>query len=107
MSIRGFKLTSHWVFVGNDEGFSIGAHAAGVAGSFIQEMNNGQKIARITGLDPAGIGFDEDRLETVLDKSDADFVDVIYYTIIRFTFSNPTDAVKCGNALMHIIGYPL
>jgi dihydroxyacetone kinase DhaKLM complex PTS-EIIA-like component DhaM len=76
MSIRGLKLTSHLVFVGN-EGFSIGAHAAGVAGSFIQEMNNGQKIARITGLDPAGIGFDEDRLQTVLDKSDADFVDVI------------------------------
>jgi dihydroxyacetone kinase DhaKLM complex PTS-EIIA-like component DhaM len=76
MSIRGLKLTSHLVFVWN-EGFSIGAHAAGVAGSFIQEMNNGQKIARITGLDPAGIGFDEDRLETVLDKSDADFVDVI------------------------------
>ncbi|XP_071827843.1 pancreatic lipase-related protein 2-like isoform X2 [Apostichopus japonicus] len=57
-------------------GHSLGAHLAGYVGE------NLSGIRRITGLDPAGPGFDEDQLifeaECKLDPSDADFVDVIH-----------------------------
>uniref|UniRef100_A0A8D8Z5M2 Lipase member H-B n=1 Tax=Cacopsylla melanoneura TaxID=428564 RepID=A0A8D8Z5M2_9HEMI len=55
-------------------GHSLGAHVSGATGA-----NCKQKIARITGLDPAGPGFQvilgKDRK---LDESDAQFVDVIH-----------------------------
>ncbi len=63
-------------------GFSLGAHAAGVIGNRVQRITNGQKIARITGLDPAGPSFDPpngllpEDTSRILDSSDADFVDV-------------------------------
>ncbi|XP_020607531.1 pancreatic lipase-related protein 2-like isoform X2 [Orbicella faveolata] len=58
-------------------GFSLGAHVAGYAGRHLQ-ANNGIKLGRITGLDPAGplhINVDADLR---LDKNDADQVDVIH-----------------------------
>ncbi|KAG4068150.1 hypothetical protein HA402_001575 [Bradysia odoriphaga] len=55
-------------------GHSLGAHAAGFAGSFLQPT----KVARITGLDPASPKFDGTGEDSRLDTSDANFVDVIH-----------------------------
>lgn len=51
-------------------GFSLGAHVCGFIG---KQM----KLKRITGLDPAGPVFKDAATSGRLDKSDADFVDVI------------------------------
>ncbi len=51
-------------------GHSLGAHVCGYVG---KEM----KLARITGLDPAGPLFGQRATER-LDKSDAEFVDIIH-----------------------------
>ncbi|CAL8129390.1 unnamed protein product [Orchesella dallaii] len=63
-------------------GFSLGGHVAGVAGYTVLNKTN-SKVGRITGLDPAGPSFDyngelpPDRTK-VLDKEDAEFVDIIH-----------------------------
>ncbi|XP_013414568.1 pancreatic triacylglycerol lipase-like [Lingula anatina] len=54
-------------------GHSLGAHISGYAGAYL-----GGKIARITGLDPAGPFFESYPPIVRLDKSDAKFVDVIH-----------------------------
>ncbi|XP_017792811.1 PREDICTED: uncharacterized protein LOC108574698 [Habropoda laboriosa] len=53
-------------------GFSLGAHVAGFAGA---ELAN---VSRITGLDPAGPLFETQDPRARLDKTDANFVDVIH-----------------------------
>lgn len=56
-------------------GHSLGAHTAGYAGMFTKSG----KVSRITGLDPALPGFTDDQQPNrMLDKSDAQFVDVIH-----------------------------
>ncbi|XP_053394932.1 pancreatic triacylglycerol lipase-like isoform X2 [Mercenaria mercenaria] len=58
-------------------GWSLGAHLAGYAGEEIKKSDN--LLGRITGLDPASLGFTGDGKKRVrLDKSDASFVDVIH-----------------------------
>ncbi|CAL4134943.1 unnamed protein product, partial [Meganyctiphanes norvegica] len=60
-------------------GFSTGAQMAGFTGKFInQQYSSLGKIARITGLDPAGPLFFGVPAEERLDKGDATFVDVIH-----------------------------
>ena len=59
-------------------GFSLGAHVAGFAGKKVQEGGKKKIVGRITGLDPANLGFDYDSAKVRLDKTDADFVDIIH-----------------------------
>lgn len=54
-------------------GHSLGAHAAGYAGSRITP-----RVSRITGLDPAGPYFEWTDPRVRLDPTDAQFVDIIH-----------------------------
>jgi len=72
-------------------GHSLGAHVCGFLSNKLQE-NGGKRMERITGLDPAGIDWTTrlvgvmkvepilplPHVDTRLDASDADFVDVIH-----------------------------
>ncbi|XP_050677746.1 pancreatic lipase-related protein 3-like [Leptidea sinapis] len=58
-------------------GHSLGAHVAGVAGEKVKQ-DTGQTIGRITGLDPAGPCFSNVTLDNRLDKTDAEYVDIIH-----------------------------
>ncbi|XP_050298571.1 phospholipase A1 member A-like isoform X2 [Anthonomus grandis grandis] len=55
-------------------GHSLGAHVAGMGGSSVV----GQRVGRITGLDPAGPGYGDIKEELRLDSQDALLVDVIH-----------------------------
>jgi len=71
---REFKLSiDRWQFVGH----SLGAHLSGWISRRLQDV--GGKVARITALDPAGVGFREPGGERErLDSSAATLVDVIH-----------------------------
>ncbi|XP_059491254.1 pancreatic triacylglycerol lipase-like [Neocloeon triangulifer] len=58
-------------------GFSLGAQASGQVAKYLKENNVG-KLRRITGLDPAMPLFATLHRSSVLDRSDAHFVDVIH-----------------------------
>jgi len=58
-------------------GHSLGSHVAGYAGAKFFELY-GQKIPRITALDPALPRFGDAKDDNRIDPTDADFVDVIH-----------------------------
>ncbi|XP_023954187.2 phospholipase A1 VesT1.02-like [Bicyclus anynana] len=58
-------------------GHSLGAHIAGIAGKKVID-ETGQRLARITGLDPAGPCFSNVDARARLDATDAEYVDVIH-----------------------------
>ena len=58
-------------------GFSLGAHIAGYAARYFEQIT-GEKINRITGLDPANPCFGEGQSLEGLHRGDAEFVDVIH-----------------------------
>ena len=57
-------------------GFSLGAHISGQAAELLK-LNN-ITVDRITALDPAEPCFDEVNLPLRLNKTNADFIDVIH-----------------------------
>jgi hypothetical protein len=59
-------------------GHSLGSHVSGFAGSIYQQLRPGNKIPRVTALDPALPLFDLVGVDRRLDATDADFVDVIH-----------------------------
>jgi hypothetical protein len=59
-------------------GHSLGAHVAGFAGADFQTLQGGDKLPRITGLDPALPGFGVVEDDSRIDPTDAEFVDIIH-----------------------------
>ncbi|XP_053152318.1 lipoprotein lipase isoform X2 [Hemicordylus capensis] len=78
-------------------GYSLGAHAAGIAGSLTTN-----KINRITGLDPAGPNFEYAEESHRLSPDDATFVDVVH-TFIR---GSPDLSIGIQKPVGHIDLYP-
>lgn len=58
-------------------GISLGAHIAGWTGKYFQQFKK-RRLGRITGLDPAGPCFSYAYSDQRLDKTDANYVDVIH-----------------------------
>ncbi|CAB3227798.1 unnamed protein product [Arctia plantaginis] len=58
-------------------GHSLGSHIAGVAGKKVRELT-GQLLGRITALDPAGPCFSNVSASGRLNRTDAEYVDVIH-----------------------------
>jgi len=80
-------------------GFSLGAQVVGYAGRDVQRRGN--KIGRISGLDPAGPFFEYRHPDVRLDPTDADFVDVAH-------LDSRTIGIKgmgCEQALGHVDFY--
>ncbi|NXL49386.1 LIPL lipase, partial [Podilymbus podiceps] len=78
-------------------GYSLGAHAAGIAGSLTKK-----KVNRITGLDPAGPTFEYADALTRLSPDDADFVDVLH----TYTRGSPDRSIGIQKPVGHIDIYP-
>nr|XP_046258815.1 inactive pancreatic lipase-related protein 1-like isoform X2 [Scatophagus argus] len=78
-------------------GHSLGAHAAGDAGSRIPGLT------RITGLDPAEPYFQDTDVSVRLDTSDATFVDVIHTDGLSF---DPKLGLGMSQSVGHIDFYP-
>ncbi|XP_053743049.1 lipoprotein lipase [Synchiropus splendidus] len=78
-------------------GYSLGAHVAGIAGALTQN-----RISRITGLDPAGPGFENAEDQSTLSRDDAQFVDVLHTN----TRGTPNFSIGIQRPVGHIDIYP-
>jgi pimeloyl-ACP methyl ester carboxylesterase len=67
-------------------GMSLGAHVAGKVGANFTSDNGGQ-IGRITGLDPAGPGFQVNAVDERLDPTDATYVDAVHTNAGEFGYA--------------------
>ncbi|XP_072471866.1 lipase member I-like [Notamacropus eugenii] len=73
-------------------GVSLGAHISGYVGNYF-----GGLLGRISGLDPAGPGFNHVPVKMRLDHTDAQFVDVIH---------SDADGLGITHSIGHIDFYP-
>ncbi|KAI1883024.1 hypothetical protein AGOR_G00240980 [Albula goreensis] len=78
-------------------GYSLGAHVAGIAGLLTKN-----KVHRITGLDPAGPGFEHADAQSTLSPDDADFVDVLHTN----TRGTPGRSIGIQRPVGHVDIYP-
>ncbi|KAM8939332.1 lipoprotein lipase [Pelodytes ibericus] len=78
-------------------GYSLGAHAAGIAGSLTRKTVN-----RITGLDPAGPNFEYAENAVSLSPDDAEFVDVLH----TYTRGSPDRSIGIQKPVGHVDIYP-
>lgn len=83
-------------------GHSLGAHVAGYAGAAFTSAGL-HKIARITGLDPAEPDFKDTDPLVHLEKTDAEFVDIIHSDGSEFDYVSGFGWMK---AVGHIDFYP-
>ncbi|CAD5114435.1 DgyrCDS3567 [Dimorphilus gyrociliatus] len=70
-------------------GYSLGGQGCGFFGKWMDT-----KIGRITGLDPAGQIFEMDDIRGRLDKTDANFVDVIHTNTFGSLISSGTKVIS-------------
>ncbi|RUS79034.1 hypothetical protein EGW08_013191, partial [Elysia chlorotica] len=77
-------------------GHSLGAHVCGIAGEEIKRLT-GQKLGRITGLDPAGPSFESYSTKVRLDSSDAEFVEAIHTDSEPLYSSGFGIRISCGH----------
>lgn len=73
-------------------GHSLGAQTAGFIGRTLQNLT-GQKISRISGLDPARPLFEDVPVEVALSKNDALMVDIIHTDAGKLGIRNPSGTV--------------
>lgn len=80
-------------------GHSLGAHIAGRAAKLFQSIG---KVACIIGLDPASIGFDALAPVNRLDKTDADYVQIIHTDSNKFGLAHP---IGHGMLILELIAF--
>ncbi|XP_016836798.1 pancreatic lipase-related protein 2-like [Nasonia vitripennis] len=83
-------------------GHSLGAHISGQTGYLLKQRDQSFKVERITGLDPAQPCFISVEQNARLDKSDADFVDIIH---TQTGHGNGINAFGLENPVGHIDFY--
>ncbi|XP_050738744.1 pancreatic triacylglycerol lipase-like [Eriocheir sinensis] len=79
-------------------GHSLGAHTAGLTAKYVTAGT----VARVTGLDPAGPAFYTQPPERRIDKTDADFVDILHTN----SGSLPEGCIALFKPVGHVDFYP-
>lgn len=84
-------------------GHSLGAHCAGFASKNLKSNHN-LTIGRITGLDPAGPSFTVSNPNNRLDKSDANFVEVLHTNMAYHPIFGLGNVLKLGHFDLYLNG---
>jgi len=102
-SENGEKIETEYLNKIHCVGHSLGAQACGYFGEYM-EKSNGDKIARITGLDPAEPYFGYSPNEVCLEKTDAKFVDIIHSDASHF-LSGSFREINEGMGIQENVGH--